>query len=141
MRNIKSLVYLATPYRDKEYDVERYRYCTSLEVQSALLDAGIPCFNPLAHTVEMVEQYPPQYSEYSDWLLLDLNILKRCDELLVLALPGWEESSGVKQEMFAAMKQEMPITVIHDGDDISHLPKIREGQQFYGRTVVFEIDD
>jgi hypothetical protein len=41
------------------------------------------------------------------WLKGDLEILKRCD--MVVVLPGWENSSGTKEEIELAKENHMPI--------------------------------
>ena len=36
---------------------------------------------------------------YEYWENYCLDMLKRCDEMIVICLPGWTESNGVKGEM------------------------------------------
>ena len=51
--------------------------------------------------------HPPQ-----GWYAFDLQFLARSDELLVLQLPGWEESKGVLVEIAAAQARGIPIRLM-----------------------------
>jgi Domain of unknown function (DUF1937). len=71
-------------------------------MRRAILKAGIIVFNPLANTVPAVELGGLEL-DHDDFLKIDLEILPRSDELLILALPDWEKSDGVRKEMFETL--------------------------------------
>lgn len=65
--------------------------------------------------------HPPQ-----GWYAWDLQFLARADELLVLQLPGWEQSKGVLVEIAAAQARNIPVRLMPLGE--AGLPaKILEG--------------
>lgn len=47
------------------------------------------------------------------WLAYDFNVLRRCDELMVLTIPGWKESIGVRAEIQLANQLGLPINYLH----------------------------
>lgn len=46
------------------------------------------------------------------WEKHDLNLLKRCDELWVVCMPGWDKSSGVDAEIGFARRNKIKIRYI-----------------------------
>ena len=88
------MIYLATPYAHKNLETMRWRYQKSCLAAAKLFKAGVVVFNPLANTVPAVELGGLEL-EHDDFLKIDLEILRRSDELLILGLPEWEKSDGV----------------------------------------------
>jgi len=67
---------------------------------------------------------------FSAYMALDLAILERCDEVLVLALDGWQQSIGVQQEFGAAIALQKPVTMITE-DEIERLPAISKAARCF----------
>lgn|GEM_PF-4650121 len=105
------LAYLACPFShpDRRIRFKRYRQCC--EVTAALMRLGVLVFSPLAHSVMVHEKYRLP-DEWEFWRRIDFAFLDRCTELLVLTLPGWEESVGVQAELARARARGMRITFI-----------------------------
>ncbi len=101
--NERKLLYLACPYTHPDPATQEYRYKTSCRVTVKLMQCGIVVFNPLSHGVPLVPFLNDIEDEHRFWLSIDLPILSRCDEVLVLGLAGWTQSVGVKEELFEAM--------------------------------------
>lgn len=100
------LYYLASPYSHEDGRV-RYRRSEDAALAVArLLKKGYWVFGPICHSC-----WPDSYFEDGeyDWMPLDLEILKRCDGLIVLKLEGWEKSKGVGMEIDFAARMGMPI--------------------------------
>ena len=55
------------------------------------------------------------------WLNQDLDMLRRCDELYVVAMEGWDKSVGVLAEIREAQKLEIPIKFVDPGVFIEKL--------------------
>jgi nucleoside 2-deoxyribosyltransferase len=111
------------------------RYQASCRAAAKLFRAGIVVFNPLANTVPAIELGGLSL-EHEEFLEIDLQILRRCDEVLVLGLDGWEQSRGVVREMLAAMAQRKPVTLIRE-PDIESLPGIPETAQTFLTSSIF----
>ena len=91
------MLYISCPYSHPDPSVREDRYHTSCRAAANLFRAGIAAFNPLANSVTAVEFGGIDLS-HGQWLAIDIPILHRCDEVLILALPDWERSAGVRQE-------------------------------------------
>lgn len=107
------LIYLASPYTSGEPDPVRQndeqlrRTAMVSRLAGKMLKRGYNVFSPIAHSATIVENShePP----HDVWMRLDLEILKRCDVLMVFQLHGWDTSSGIAQEMELAEKHGIPI--------------------------------
>ena len=129
------MLYLATPYAHADPVVMRWRYQKSCLAAAKLLKAGIVVFNPLANTVPAVELGGLEL-DHDDFLKIDLEILRRSDELLVLALPDWEKSDGVRKEMFESLALRKPVVLIEE-NDIENLPKIPKTAKTFLKSNIF----
>ena len=57
-----------------------------------------------------------QVVDFAYWREWNMRMLRACDRLAVLMLPGWEESRGVQAEITAAKAWGMPIEYLTPGD-------------------------
>jgi hypothetical protein len=101
------------------------------------MQAGIVVFSPLSHSVAISTEFSDTITlSHEFWMLQDLPILRRCDEMLVLGLLGWHDSLGVRQELFEAMNHNIPITFIKE-HDIDLLPLIPKRAQHFLTSQIF----
>ncbi len=134
------MIYMSCPYTHTDLAVREYRYRMSCMAASKLFEAGIACFNPLANSVPAVE-FSGCDLTHSQWLDIDFEILRRCDEILLLGLEGWRQSVGVKSELFEAMALGIPVTLIEEAD-IGLLPLIpKTARHFLKSRILKEIFD
>lgn len=101
------LYYLASPYSHEDGRVRQQRVEAAVIAMKHLLEKGYWVFGPICHSF-----CPDSYFEDGeyDWMPLDLEILRRCDGLIVLMLEGWEKSKGVGMEIeFAVQRMGMLI--------------------------------
>ncbi len=134
------MIYISCPYTHPDPSVQEYRYKMSCKAASKLFAAGIVCFNPLAHSVPAVE-FGGCSLTHSQWLAIDLEILRRCDEMLLLGLEGWRQSVGVKDELFEALALGKPVTLIEEAD-IEALPFIpKHARHFLKSRFLKEVFD
>ncbi len=100
------LIYLASPYSSRSAYVMRNRYETVCKITAELIWYDYTVFSPIVSSACL-----DQITEisYERWIELDLQILRRCDALVVLTLPGWEQSEGVATEIKEAEKLNLPI--------------------------------
>jgi hypothetical protein len=88
---------------------------TAEKYQIVLANAGIGTFCPHTHTEwhsEKGSTAPEKY--YYD---MDLEFLKRASDA-VLAIPGWEKSTGAKNEVEVAQKTGIPVFFPKGPDDL-----------------------
>jgi hypothetical protein len=61
------------------------------------------------------------------WRLVDIEFLKRCDELWVLTLDGWDKSVGVLAEIAYAKRNGIPIKYLSfDGKALDIAESVEE---------------
>ena len=102
------------------------------------MQANIVVFSPLSHSVPIVRHGNLDEMDSDFWLTMDIPLLHRSDELLVLGLDGWEQSKGVKRELFEAMSLKKPIIVIEEAD-IERLPAIpRSARKYLDSNILTE---
>lgn len=135
-----SILYLACPFTHPDPAVQEHRYRTSCMASAKLMKAGIVVFNPLGHSVA-INEFLSDVDSHEFWMTMDIPMLQLCDELLILGLPGWTDSSGVKAEMFKALAWRKPITLIEEAD-IDLLPKIPKNAAHYLESeILTEVAD
>src|SRR4249920_519353 len=96
------MIYLASPYSHPDPAIRDQRYVAACRATVRLLLGGQSVFSPIVHGHPLV-----QLGLSGDWLFWarhDQWHLSRCDEVLVLALSGWEESEGVQAEIDLAQR-------------------------------------
>lgn len=105
------LIYLACPFRHEDPKVQKMRCAAAHRITAQLIAQGKHVFSPLTHNEVLVDicddKIPKEY-----WMQFDLNILSRCNRLLVLKLEGWDISKGVQREMQFARERDIPIEMI-----------------------------
>jgi hypothetical protein len=98
-----NLYYLASPYAHELPAMMEERYRLALNAVGALLGAGMLVFSPIAHNHEInliggfVCRSQEERREF--WKRFDLEMLDRCDGLIVLALNGWQHSRDVAAQI------------------------------------------
>jgi hypothetical protein len=62
-------------------------------------------FSPLTYSIPLSHSH----KGWENWRKFDLEMLSRCDRVIVLKLPGWESSRGVAEEIARAKELGLPI--------------------------------
>ena len=130
------MLYTALPYSHFDPAVREHRFRTACRVAAILMKHRIPVFSPLSHSVPIAEFVGDVEDDHEFWMSMDIPILHRCDELLVVALDGWAESKGVRREMFEALMLRKPIVLIEEAD-IERLPAIPKTARTYLQSSIF----
>jgi hypothetical protein len=105
------LIYLASPY--SKYPGGREAAYKEACSKAAELMQQVAIFCPIAHSHSIeLEGMNGDIKDGDWWLKQDFAVLKRCDELWVYQMPGWEESYGVTKEIMFAVKNSIPIKMI-----------------------------
>lgn len=105
---MSKLVYLAVPYSDPDQTVRLARFEAANKAAAKLMAEGEFVFSPISHTHPIaLSGGLPLGWDY--WEQYDRAILSVCGRLIVLKMPGWDRSEGVKAE--CAIAEELGIEI------------------------------
>ncbi len=101
-------LYLASPYTHKNPAERHARFVAVCHAAAHLMRLGHVVFSPIAHSHPIDSCFGA--SESGDfWKAQDVPILRHASRLVVLTLPGWEESAGIKWETEIARQIHLPV--------------------------------
>jgi len=101
----KQLLYLCGPYRDKTPNGIWENIQRARRYALELWRAGYIVLSPHMNTSMMDGALPD-----SVWLEGDIEMMTRCD--VVAFMPGWEKSTGCKNEMEVCEQRKIPVMFI-----------------------------
>jgi nucleoside 2-deoxyribosyltransferase len=104
------VIYLASPYSHPDAAVRAARFEAACAHASAMLREGELVYSPIVHSHPLAERGLP--GDWAYWAEHDRRMLSACTALLVLALPGWEESRGVAAEVGMARDLGLPVRFV-----------------------------
>lgn len=104
-------VYIAIPYSHGDAVVRHKRFDKATEYLAKLSQERVIAFSPITHSHPLGEWGVP--GNWDFWKEIDYRILQSCEEIHVIQLPGWEESTGVSGEVSYAEKLNMKIRYIN----------------------------
>ena len=120
------MIYLASPYTHPDRGVLEQRFRAVCQVASDMLRTGKLVFSPIGHSHPITE-HGGAPDTWDFWRGVDLEILARCDEVIVLKLPGWDESRGVQAEVATARKLGKPVSYVDPAAEIVEAGDVTEG--------------
>lgn len=101
------LIYLAAPYSHDDPAVIEERIAAVCRVDSVLMQRGSFTFSPLLkHFVRPFGNLPGDWDYWQDFCRVTL---PKCSQVYVLALDGWEQSTGVREELKLAELLKIPV--------------------------------
>ena len=92
------LEYLGTPYSNGNDYLMNFRSEMVDMIATDLTNQGRAIYSPISswHTIACKFKMP---RTFEFWETLNLSFLKQCKKLIVVMLPGWEESTGLAGEI------------------------------------------
>ena len=102
------LIYLASPYSSGgEMSMDEY-YEEAVRACEYLINSGLSVWSPIVycHMISIAYDMP---KDFDFWCSYCLPFLRKCDMFLVLAIPGWNKSTGVSKEMDIARELNLQI--------------------------------
>lgn len=110
----KILAYMASPYSDPDPEVRLKRFHEACKAASELMQLGYLVFSPICHSHSIAVGWGlPLGFDY--WEALDRRMIAACDEVVVLTIPGWQESKGIAAELKIAAELGKPV---YSSDDV-----------------------
>lgn len=103
-------IFVAGPFNGTE-DEKEFRVKTISQYCVALFNEGFSPISPLLMGLSFAK-YGDLPTDTETWKVFSETLLKGCDEVHVLCIDGWENSSGIKIETNKANELEIPIKYI-----------------------------
>lgn len=105
----RPLIYLAAPFTSPNKVEMAKRHLAVVNITTEFMKLGYVVYSPIAvgPTVEGDIKWT-----HEQWLDYDRQILRHCDEIHVLMLPGWDKSKGVLLEIEMAKEFGMPVKYV-----------------------------
>jgi hypothetical protein len=103
--------YLASPYTSPDPMLRAERKRLAAAAAARLMLAGRMIYSPIVHG-GAIEDHLPQEMPHDWWMRQCIAVLRRCDRLVVLRIPGWRESRGVTLEIEFAQTAGIPIEFV-----------------------------
>lgn len=104
------MIYLSVPYSG----MEELSFEVSCLMAAFLMKTGAVVLSPIIQGHVLASKYDMP-CDHEFWLKHDLEMLKKCDEMYVIALPGWEQSVGVQREIEEAGRLGIPVVFLELG--------------------------
>lgn len=92
------MIYLATPYFDKNPVVMENRYLVNLAFAAEYLSKGLILYSLIVHCHEMAKRFSMP-RDFKFWRHYNLSMLSLANELWLLKLHGWDKSVGIAAEL------------------------------------------
>jgi hypothetical protein len=114
--------YLACPYSHPDPSVSVWRYERVTEATALLVQMGYDSvFSPITHSHPLDKHLTQRNNDHDFWVnKFDLPFLENSEELLVLMLPGWQQSTGVQMERKQATDRYIPVRFVVPGYDAAY---------------------
>jgi|LakMenEpi03Aug12_release.lakeMendotaPanAssembly.Ray.scaffolds.fasta_scaffold1268224_2 hypothetical protein len=103
------IIYLASPYSHPDDSVREENYNKIAKLAAKMVSEGHVVMSPIAYGHNLL----PLCKMPSDWLFWKnfcLTFLDKCEEIIVYKMEGWENSTGVKEEIEFAKSKGIKIT-------------------------------
>jgi Domain of unknown function (DUF1937) len=121
----QGIIYLACPYSHPDYEIRVTRFRAVTEVAARLIEKGCIIFSPvtMTHPIDLVMAGDKETMGSDFWVEFDQAFMRACSSLVILTLPGWQESNGIKREMEFFIENKKDIYLI-DNSDLLNIKKI-----------------
>lgn len=100
-QQLGGIVYLACPYTHSDPDVRKERFDKATVAAAYLISRGQVVYSPITMThpidVVMAKEAGTLGSEF--WVRFDEAFMATCSRIVVLRIPGWDLSNGVRREI------------------------------------------
>ena len=94
--DINMKIYLAAPYRHSNPSIRQSRFLAANQAAAKLIGMGHTVFSPISHSHPIANCMGNHMSVI--WLYQDRDFIDWADCMVILDTPGYESSSGIKQE-------------------------------------------
>lgn len=102
------MIYLAQPYYDPDEFVRQWRYTKACQMTARFIRDGRAVYSPVMQLHPLVVSRELEPNQLA-WNRVSKDMIARCDEIVVLHLPGWQESICLRADLHFAGECEKPV--------------------------------
>lgn len=116
------IIYVALPYSHPDPAIREMRKQIADRYAAKLISQGHIVFSPISHSHHIADHLD-NCNDSDFWVRQCEPFLRVCQEMHILALPGWKESTGIGRElkMFQGQYQIVDVECVLDGTDMENL--------------------
>ena len=103
-----TFLYMAGPYSLYPAGIEQ-AFIDHCRIAAELVRDGVHVYSPVAHTHPIAVHGDIEPLNHEFWMKFNRAAMKVSKALVIVELPGWEESVGVEQERLAFARMGKPI--------------------------------
>lgn len=107
----KPIWYMASPYSKWPKGIED-AFIEAAKSAAELMKRGLHVYSPITHSHPIAVHGKMDALSHDIWMSLDLAMIDACDGMLVVMMPGWNESKGIRMEIEHAEKTGKPISYL-----------------------------
>jgi hypothetical protein len=93
------VIYLASPYSHQDPAVREARFRAACDFTHWMLKQEHHVFSPIAYSHQFTMPPYTMDGPFEVWKEIDLDMIARCEAVMVLKIDGWDQSRGVKAEI------------------------------------------
>jgi hypothetical protein len=107
------LIYVANPYSSHSEQTMQERYDIVEKYTAFMMKEGYDVISPIVHGHHLAINHnmPTSFEFWQKWCLALLDV---CDEIHVLMIDGWKESTGLMAEIEYAEQNNLVVTYLSD---------------------------
>lgn len=98
-----SFTYIASPYTHTDPKVMEDRFNAVSAFTAQKIKEGEIVYSPIAHSHPLAVSYRLR-GDFDFWMQQNYGMLSKASKMIVLCLPGWQDSKGVQAEIVFAAK-------------------------------------
>lgn len=120
------MIYLGVPYSHPDPEVREQRVRTFCLYDTYLAGRGFFTISPM-HKLLNYRYDPGMPTTWEWWRDYSSELMRRCDRLIILQLPGWDTSEGTQAEIELAQLNGLMITYVSEQEIVNALAGGRNG--------------
>lgn len=103
--------YVATPYTKHPHGLGA-AFAEACTVTGRLVQAGVAAFSPIAHGHMIGQMASFDQTDHDFWTRVDRPFMDVASGILVVTMPGWQESRGVAEEVKYFEARGLPVVFL-----------------------------
>lgn len=109
-------IFLACPYSHPDPEVTEQRFNACNSVAARILESGAALYSQvsMSHPINRELSGEHRNNVGKLWAPVDVVFMELMEELVILDLPGWDESSGIKREIEFFKDRGRPVNLWSD---------------------------